>query len=463
MNLPLLDLAVLALHLLGLTAATHAVMHTRTPQGAFAWALGLVLLPWLTLLPYLYLGRHRFRGYINKRRFHHLQFDRKTFTRNGIPPNCERYSALCHMLHTAFHPCQQVRLLIDGEDTFRAIFEAIAKARHYILVQFFIINDDELGRHLQGALLERAAAGIRICVLYDGIGSYRLPRHYIYTLRDAGVSVHPFATQRHRNRFQLNFRNHRKLVVVDGEEGFVGGLNVGDAYPSKKPPLAPWRDTHLALHGSAVDDLQHSFAEDWHWVTGAMPPMRTPAAGSGHVHTLIAATGPADPLESCSLLFVTAIHAARRRLWLTTPYFVPDRAVTAALQLAVLRGVDVRVLIPARGDHRTVFLSSRLHAHHAVRAGIRVFAYRPGFMHQKVVLVDDDTATIGSMNLDSRSFRLNFEIAALNVDRRFAAEVERMLREDFSHAVEISPADYKHTPWHRQLAMHVARLLDPVL
>ena len=464
MNLPLFTIAIVLVHLAGLLAAMHAVMYTRTPQGAIAWALGLALLPWLTLLPYLYLGRRRFRGYVDRHRRHRQHLDlARPRDREAVAPECQRYASLAAMLGTAFHPGQQLQLLVDGEATFAAILDAIARAEHYVLVQFFIFHDDGIGRRMQQALLERAAAGVRVCVLYDGIGSHALPRRYVQTLRDGGVAIHPFATQRRHNRFQLNFRNHRKIVVVDGEHGFVGGLNVGDEYLGLKPPLAPWRDTHLGLRGPAVADLQRSFAEDWHWVTGALPPMRPAPAGAGHAHTLVAATGPADRQESCSLFFVAAIHAARRRLWLTTPYFVPDHAVLAALQLAVFRGVDVRVLIPSRPDHRTVFLASTLHAYDALRAGIRVFRYRPGFVHQKVMLVDDDTTAVGSMNLDSRSFRLNFEIAALNVDRAFAAEVETMLREDFAQADAMTRADYEQAPWSRRLAMHLARLCSPVL
>ncbi|HEY9133886.1 MAG TPA: phospholipase D-like domain-containing protein, partial [Dyella sp.] len=229
------------------------------------------------------------------------------------------------------------------------------------------------------------------------------------------------------------------------------------------PPLAPWRDTHIQIEGPAVADLQRSFAEDWYWVTGKLPPMATPRDAHGPALTLIAATGPADNQESCSLYFVSAIHAATRRVWITTPYFVPDQAVMAALRLAVFRGVDVRVLIPSRPDHYAVFQASGLYAHEAVLAGARMFRYQPGFIHQKVMLIDDDTVSIGSMNLDNRSFRLNFEIGALNIDPAFAAEVEAMLLADFAQARQIVPADYERAPYLRRLIMHVARLFDPVL
>ncbi|NCT67930.1 MAG: cardiolipin synthase [Rhodanobacteraceae bacterium] len=458
----LIAAAALLLHIAGAVAALHALMHTRTAPGAVAWVLGLLLLPYVTLVPYLFLGSSHFDGYVDM----HRRRPRGMAADAGRPladPAAARHAAIAAMLGTTFHRGQRLRLLVDGEAAFAAILEAIAQAEHYVLVQFFIFHDDELGRRVQRALLERAAAGVAVCVLYDGVGSHDLPRRYVDTLRAGGVAVHPFATRTWTNRLQINFRNHRKIVVVDGWRGFVGGLNVGDEYLGRKPPLAPWRDTHLELQGPAVADLQQAFGEDWRWITGREPPSRAPRAVGGTANTLIAATGPADRQESCALFFVEAIHAARERVWLTTPYFVPDHAVGAALRLAVFRGVDVRVLLPARPDHRTVFLSSTLHAHEAVRAGIRVFRYQPGFMHQKVLLVDDDTAAVGSMNLDSRSFRLNFEVAALNVDRAFAAEVEAMLRADFASAVEIDEREYRAAPYRRRVAMHVARLFDPIL
>ena len=466
MSIPqFLTLLAMLLHVAGIFAAMHAVMNTRTPQGAFAWALGLALLPYVTLVPYLYLGRSHFYGYVTLHRAHRQWLSEASLRGEhvGVPEECERYAALTQMLGGSFHPGQQLQLLIDGDATFEAIFSAIAQAEHCILMQFFIFHDDELGRRMQQALLERAAAGVRVFVLFDGIGSHALPKHYVETLQQGGVAIHPFATQRHSNRFHLNFRNHRKIVVVDGWLGFVGGLNVGDEYLGLKPPLAPWRDTHLQMSGPAVVDLQRSFAVDWHWVTGELPPMLPPRPSQGDAYTLIAATGPADPQESCSLYFTVAINAARRRLWLTSPYFVPDQAVMSALRLAVMRGVDVRVLIPARPDHRTVFLSSTLHAYDAINAGIGIYRYQPGFIHQKVILIDDDAASVGSMNLDNRSFRLNFEIGALNVDRVFAQDVERMLIDDFGRAVQVTRDEYRKAAYLRRLAMHVARLFDPVL
>jgi cardiolipin synthase len=459
MSLSLIGAVLLLLQVLGVIAAAHALVHTRTPQGAIGWVLGLLLLPELTLVPYLFLGASRFRGYLKRHR--------STVPRGRLAhpseKDEERYAGLMAMLGRPFRPGHRVRLLIDGGATFEAIFAAIAEARHTLLVQFFIFHDDGLGRRMQQALLERAAAGVRVCVLYDGVGSHDLPHRYVETLRAGGVAIYPFATHRLRNRFQLNFRNHRKIVVVDGARAFIGGLNVGDEYLGLEPPLAPWRDTHMELAGPAVADLQQLFADDWEWITGTPPPLHLAPATEGEARVLVVASGPADPQETGSLFITAAINAARRRIWLTTPYFIPDHSVRAALQLAVFRGVDVRVLIPSRPDHRTVFLASTLHAHYALRAGVRLFRYQPGFMHQKVVLVDDDCAAVGSLNLDTRSFRLNFEASALVLDRGFAAQVEAMLENDFAKSREVDAREYLDAPYLRRVAMHVARLFDPVL
>ena len=456
----LLTAGIFLLHLTGVFVAMHAVMHARTPQGALAWVLGLILLPYVSLLPYLYLGTSHFHGYASRVR---QVVASTTPSTQPADADCQRYAAISALVGRPFQAGHRLRLLIDGDAAFEVMLAAMASAEHCLLVQFFIFHDDGLGRRVQQMLLQKAAAGVQVCVLYDGIGSHDLPRHYVDTLRAGGVAIHPFATRRWRNRFQLNFRNHRKILVVDGRLAYVGGLNVGDEYLGLKPPLAPWRDTQLELQGPAVADLQRAFAEDWQWITGVPPPYLPPPPCDGAARVLAIATGPADAQETCSLFFTAAIHAARHRLWLSTPYFVPDAAVMAALRLAVLRGVDVRVLIPARPDHATVFLASTLHAHDALRAGIRMFRYQPGFLHQKAMLIDDDSAALGSMNLDSRSFRLNFEVSALAVDRVFAAAVATMLQTDFSHALPISESEYRDAPYLRRVIMHVARLLDPIL
>lgn len=464
------------IHLLGIVAALHALFTVRTAQGAIAWAMPLLFIPYLTLIPYLIFGARSFYAYIMARRQANQEMHVAMANLNWRPwveealaaRESESYTALRAMPKLGRMPClanNQVKLLINGKATFDAIFAAIEKARDVVLVQFFIIHDDTLGKALQQLLLRKTAEGVQVFVLYDRVGSHALPASYSQLLRDGGVQIHAFATRRGWfNRFQVNFRNHRKIVVVDGLLGFLGGHNVGDEYLGEHPQLSPWRDTHVQISGPVLACLQESFAEDWYWATRQLPPLILPDTYPDNgVLCQALASGPADPQETCSLFFLEAIHSATRRVWITSPYFIPDEAVFAALRLAVLRGVDVRVLIPSRPDHRIVYAASSLFAFEAVRAGVRMFRYQPGFLHQKVVLVDDDVSAIGSANLDNRSFRLNFEITLLTVDRGFADQVEHMLQEDFEQAREITAEDTQDTHRLQQLGMRIARLISPIL
>lgn len=464
------------LHLLGVIAALHAVFTVRTAQGAIAWAMSLLFIPYLTLVPYLIFGSRTFEAYIQARRQANQEMHVAMADLNWRPwveealtaSNSPAYAGLRALPKLGRMPClanNTLKLLIDGQATFKAVFNAIEQARDTVLVQFFIIHDDDLGRQLQTLLLKKAAEGVKIYVLYDSVGSHALPARYSQALREGGVQIRAFATRRGWfNRFQVNFRNHRKIVVVDGVHGFVGGHNVGDEYLGANPRLSPWRDTHVQVTGPVLACLQESFAEDWFWAARKLPPLILPDTYPDNgVLCQVLATGPADPRETCSLFFLDAIHAAQERVWITSPYFIPDEAIFAALRLAVLRGVDVRILIPSRPDHRIVYAASSLFAFEAVRAGVRMFRYQPGFQHQKVVLVDNDVTAIGSANLDNRSFRLNFEIMLVTVDTGFATTVERMLQEDFGNAREITPEDSRDTHRLQQLGMRIARLISPIL
>ena len=472
---------IFAAHVLGVIAAGHAILNTRTSQGAIAWAVSLVAVPYVTVIPYLFLGRSKFSGYVDKRRIesellrtraHPSAWDTRASS-TGRPAEALGHHvvrALTGLSGMPFLGGNTVRTLVNGEATFTAILDAIEQAQHYVLVQFFIVRDDALGEMLKQLLLAKAAQGVRVCFLYDSIGSFDLPKRYVAALIAGGVEIHPFATHRRFvNRFQLNFRNHRKIVIVDGERAFIGGHNVGVEYLGGNPRLSPWRDTHIEARGPIVASVQFVFVEDWHWATQRLPRLepsqaeQPESAGDADMHCLVVAPGPADKEETGSLFFVQAINAAQSRIWITTPYLVPDEAVFSALRLAVMRGVDVRILIPSRRDHYVVFEASKIYAYDLVRAGVRIFRYRPGFLHQKVVLIDEIAAAIGSANLDNRSFRLNFEIMVLTIDRAFAREVEAMLERDFEQAWEVDRSEYRNASALRRVTMHVARLFSPIL
>ena len=461
-------------YLAGIVAAIEAIMTARTAQGAIAWSVSLASFPFVALPAYLVFGRSKFGGML-------AAYEQRRGEIDGLVGEIQRnldawavpvedrpslYRALRQLSGMALTRGNRAQLLIDGRATFDSILAGIAVAQDYVLVQFYMFHDDGLGRRMQRSLIERAKAGVRVFVLYDEVGSKGLPRSYVEALRAAGVQVSSFKpNQGWRNRFQLNFRNHRKMVVVDGTTGWVGGHNVGDEYLGLDPGMSPWRDTHVRLEGPVVMQLQSVILGDWYWATHELPKLNwvPREAPGGQVAALIVPSAPTQRLETAGLMFVSALHSARERIWLSAPYFVPDEAVLKALQLAALRGVDVRVITTGKGDSLAVFLAAFHYIDQLRDLGIRFYAYKPGFLHEKVALVDHDVSTVGTANFDNRSFRLNFEVTAVIVDRAFAAEMEAMFERDFAHAEVIDPAELDKKPFWWHLGVQVSRLAAPVL
>ena len=461
-------------HLLGLLSIVNAITDARTPQGSIAWVIFLISCPYIALPAYWLLGRSRFHGYVSARRSEDEQTQNKlNQVRKQLAPFHSPRAETSASGHAAekladlpFLEGNRVQLLIDGADTFNDILNGIDAATSYILFQFFIVHDDDIGRAVKDRLVARAKAGVKVYFLYDEVGSQKLSKRYRSDLSEAGVEVVPFNTRKGvRNRFQLNFRNHRKVVVVDGLSSWIGGHNVGDEYLGRDPKFGHWRDTHIRIEGPAIMPIQLSFAEDWYWATEApLPDLQwtpTPAEG-GDKAALVIPSGPADEFETAALMFHHAINSASKRLWIASPYFVPDDAIVAALQLATLRGVDVRILIPDKPDHLLVYLSAFAYFEQVGRAGVRFFRYANGFLHQKVMLIDDEVATVGTANFDNRSFRLNFEITGIIADEDFAKEIEHMLEDDFAHAREMTQADVENHPFWFKFAIRLARLTAPV-
>ncbi|MEX2607412.1 MAG: cardiolipin synthase [Kiritimatiellia bacterium] len=470
----ILTLFLLCVQIGGFISSLHAVMATRTPQGAIAWVISLNTFPVIALPAYWIFGRNNFRGYVVARKEQDAQL-RELITElvHAYPQvfskQCDLHSPIRAAEELARVPVMKgndVKLLIDGEDTFLSILEGIQQAGLYILVQFYTVRDDSIGRKLQAALIEKAHAGVRVYILFDEVGSHKLPHDYLEKLRDAGVEIHPFNSRKGwRNRFQLNFRNHRKVVVVDGHTSWMGGHNVGDEYLDGGGAFTSWRDTHIKIEGPASLPVQFAFMEDWKWATDSRLDLdweRGFEITPGEKDVLILPTGPADDRESAALMFTHAINNARDRIWIASPYFVPDEGVIQALQLAVLRGVEVRILIPDLADHHLAYLAA-FSSLKQVGDGIRIWRYTEGFMHQKVVLVDHNIASVGTANFDNRSFRLNFEITAMILDKSFNREVEEMLLRDFERSIpmEANALDHKSYPF--QLMSRFSSLFAPIL
>jgi len=464
---------VAGFHILGVVSSIHAIMDTRTSQGAIAWAVSLNTFPYLTVPAYWVFGRSRFNGYttVRSRTLREISGVSQPVVaattalrppRQAISPAAQVAERLADL---PFLTGNAVELLIDGDATFASILQGIDQAQEYILFQFFIVHDDEIGRLVKSHLIQKAQAGVRVCFLYDEVGSHALPRRYKNELREAGVEVYDFHTRKGpHNRFQINFRNHRKIVVVDGQTAWIGGHNVGDEYLGRDPRFGHWRDTHVRIEGPAVAGAQLSFIEDWYWATSRLPKVTwsfTPSC-QGNQAVLAVPSGPADELETAGLMFVHAINSAAERIWIASPYFVPDPPVIAALQLAGLRGVDVRILIPDKPDHLGVYLAAFSFLDEAGCSGVKFYRYLDGFLHQKVMLVDRSVATVGTANFDNRSFRLNFEITAMIADEGFAAQIERMFESDFARSRLMDPGEADRKPWWFRFAVRVARLAAPV-
>jgi len=470
----MLAFIVTAFYAAGIVSAVHAALTTRTAQGAVAWTVSLVSFPFVAVPAYLVLGRNKFQGMADAFNARHDEIERflANFNQNLDPwviapaeaPSW--HEAVRRLSGFELTRNNRVDLLVDGEATFSSILAGVAQASDYVLFQFYMFHDDKLGREVKAALIERARAGVRVFVLYDEVGSGGLPDSYVEELRQAGIQVSSFKpTQGWQNRFQLNFRNHRKIVVVDGKVAWVGGHNVGDEYLGRDPEFSPWRDTHVRIEGPAALQLQMTTLSDWYWATRDVPDLNwvPHAVEDGRQNVMILPTAPTGQLETASLFFVSALSGAQQRIWLSAAYFVPDDAVMKALQLAALRGVDVRIITTGKPDSLPVYLAAFHYIHRLRGLGIRFYAYTPGFMHQKVMLIDDRIATVGTHNFDNRSFRLNFEVTSVIVDEAFAAAMETMFERDFAHAEAIDPEAWDEQSIWWRVGVQLSRLAAPVL
>lgn len=520
---PFLDLPLWVIEIgfvvYALTVTALVVLERRRPTATLALVLALVLLPVVGLLVYLVFSQRVRRRQRRRQRRpinpvddtkHVANLDQLPGDLSGPERGLVRLAL--ELAAAPLRRCESVTLLPTAEVAFEAFADAIEGAQRTIHCEFYIWQDDATGRRVTRLLTQRAAAGVKVRVLYDHLGSLGLPRGHFEALRAAGGQVAMFGRLRVPMRLswlRMDFRNHRKLMTVDGLRGFLGGLNVGDEYLGPVRSGRSWRDLGVDVRGDAVVGLEAIFLEDWLASTGEIldlqgelaptssrfdprrplpkdlpwqrgraraararakaanpfaPAPMTPATSSGPMLQVIP-SGPDLPLVSAiAAQLSAAIASATRRVWLATPYFVPDEPLLFNLRIAALRGVDLRILVPAprHNDVRMVAWAARSYYDEVLAAGGRIFEYQPGMMHSKYVIADDLCA-IGSANMDVRSFHINYEVTGMFYDPQLTTQLAELFTEDLERAHEVTVASRRSPPLWVRLTENTARVLSPLL
>ncbi|TCP55715.1 cardiolipin synthetase 2 [Tumebacillus sp. BK434] len=459
---------------------TVIILENRNPGKTVAWLIVLTLLPILGFLIYLAGGRNarqeklfrhkhmaggRLESIVDKQ-LRQLSEDHVLFG-YGV----EQKKRLVRLsLQNSLSPLtsnNSFEVLTDGKLKFQVLFEELEKAQDHIHLMYYIFRDDQIGRDTQQLLLRKKRQGVEVRVMVDGLGSHKTSKRFFQEMRDAGIDVavffpvrFPFLSSR------LNFRNHRKIVVVDGQVGLLGGMNIGDEYLSRDPKLGFWRDTHLLVRGDSVQLMQKTFLNDWYFVTrqkitaDKYYPQPEPV---GNMLVQIVPSGPDAEFDSIRQMFFTACATAEKRIYLQTAYFIPDDSLIMALKMAALSGVDVRLLLQGVSEYQVTYWASRSYFSELLEAGVKIYQYQKGILHTKVLIIDDEVASLGSANFDIRSFLLNFEIGAFLYNKEFAERLERDFQQDLQDSVRVDREVYKKRPLKDKLRESGARLLSPLL
>jgi cardiolipin synthase len=450
------------------------LMEKRNPYKTIAWLLIFIAFPIGGYILYTFFGRDIRRDRVYKdlpdfgRCSSILKANQPKTPPRGITLPCPRLSALIE--NAGAMPVQyrnNARVLTNGPSTFREIIKELKKAKHHIHMEYYIIRDDKLGRHIREILIDRAKHGVEVRVLYDGVGCLKLTKGFFNPLKEAGGEIEVFLPIKFPFLdYRTNYRNHRKILIVDGRVGFLGGLNIGDEYLGKSRAFSFWRDTHIKLEGDSVYSLQAIFLQDWTSATGRGIDCSDyfPAHNVTTPKPIqIMASSPDSKWDSMQKLYVRLVSMARNKLYITTPYLIPDESLLTALKISSLSGVDVRLLVPGVPDKKIVHWASRSYYQELMEAGVRVYEYNRGFIHAKVIQVDDRVASVGTANLDIRSLHLGFEVNAIVYDEEVVRTLEEDFFRDLKHSVEIDPETWNERPLRKHLAEATARLFSPLL
>lgn len=458
-------------------------MENKNPSKTVAWLLVLFLVPVIGFIIYLFLGQNvRKKNMFRKKKgrdfayFEQItniqkdaikdktlfQGDEQSFVKKRL------ISLIINSAKAPFTTNNRSNVLTNGIVTFETIIEVLSKARHHIHLEYFIIKNDNIGKKIMNILMEKARSGVEVRVIYDSVGSWKLSKEYLKEMKGSGVEIHGFLPvfipllSR-----ELNYRNHRKIIVVDGKAGFLGGINIGDEYLGKNPYLGFWRDTHLLIEGEAVYGLQNIFLLDWFFVSKQRIEFNEwyfPKLDYfGEQLIQITASGPDSDWESIMQAYFSIITSAEERIWINTPYLVPEDSIMMALKTAALSGVDVKIILPSKPDHKTVFWASRGNVEQLLKAGVKIYEYTKGFIHAKILVVDGAMASIGTANLDIRSFQLNFEVNAFIYDKDTVVRLEKDFLMDLKDSEEIMLEEHLKRPLLEKIKESAGSLFSPLL
>lgn len=450
------------------------VLQQRSPAATIAWMLVLAFLPIVGYVVYRLIGPQRLKRKKLRRQLTRKLIEEAASALHAIEVEAHHREQLAAIAISAGEPpplrAEGIELYCDGQSCYAAIAKAIDAAKHHIHVEYYIWENDHSGRRLRDQLIERAKCGIEVRVIVDGTGSHGAGPRFFKPLVAAGGEVYwfnPVSIFTLRRR-RADFRSHRKIVVCDGTVGFMGGMNMADTQTPEFSGDAAWRDTHVRFAGSTVRALQRVFVEDWAYSADKVLPFEPPyfplpdEEPTGDVVQIIA-SGPDLAVFAIHKVYFAAITQAVHRVWLTTPYFVPDDAILSAIVSAAMRGVDVRLIVPAKGDSRLVDLAARSYFAEILEAGVRLFEYQPRFVHAKTMVIDDDVAIVASANLDNRSFRLDFELGAVIYAQKLNSELADAFTRDLQACREVRKDALDRQRFFPRLFQSGARLLSPLL
>lgn len=458
----------------------------RNPASTWAWLLVLFFVPILGFVVYMVFGRNSKRekmfrekerydkgvyyNYLfhNVRSIEKIQEQKSIIAQRGRLVEAEYLTDLAY-LHLnsgnwmTFN--NKVEYFNNGKDKFEALVQDIRRAKKFIHLEYYIWRGDRLGTRLVEELTKKAAEGVEVRLLYDGMGNIRLPKYFFDKLHAAGGYTAAFLP---RFMVRLNYRNHRKLCIIDGEVGYIGGFNVGDEYLGIVKRYGPWRDSHLRFQGDALDQMQMRFIMDWNFTAkkGKIQlaeryfPERSQFEG---VRTQIVSSGPDTQWKNVRNGYYKMINEAEDHIYLTTPYFVPDDGILEGLRVAALSGLDVRIIIPGNPDHFFVYWASMSYLGELLEAGVRCYQYEKGFIHAKSLFIDGQVASVGTANMDIRSFALNFEVNAFMFDEKITEELEADFLRDLGNCIEITKEWYHRRRWWFKVKEAIARLVSPML